>query len=216
MKTVFFTQERGVTSTWNHDTLSLQYKLDNEFELVFVVAYQNILKLTYIDKFLNEMQLRFRDKYKQAIQGKVFNLDFSGFKQDFDSLLRECEDEARLAAQMASRPRKYHESEKSSKTMASIMESKKGFLTNLVGGGTTESLKPGAQPSSKANKKQIKEEEDDEEDSLANSNGNLNNAAALSASDDNEDVNDVEKKMSELMAAKKIGGRPKKFEKPKR
>ncbi|KAI2811661.1 hypothetical protein RDWZM_003603 [Blomia tropicalis] len=46
------------------DTLVLQYCLDNEFELVFVVGYQKMLSLSYIDKFLDDMQLAFRDKYK--------------------------------------------------------------------------------------------------------------------------------------------------------
>ena len=46
------------------DTLLLQYCLDNEFELVFVVGYQKMLSLSYIDKFLDDVQLAFRDKYK--------------------------------------------------------------------------------------------------------------------------------------------------------
>lgn len=46
------------------DTLLLQFYLDNEFELVFVVGYQKMLSLSYIDKFLNDIQLAFRDKYK--------------------------------------------------------------------------------------------------------------------------------------------------------
>lgn len=46
------------------DTLLLEFYLDNEFELVFVVGYQKILSLSYIDKFLTDIQLAFRDKYK--------------------------------------------------------------------------------------------------------------------------------------------------------
>jgi len=46
------------------DTLLMQYCLDNEFELVFVVGYQKMLSLSYIDKFLDDIQLAFRDKYK--------------------------------------------------------------------------------------------------------------------------------------------------------
>jgi hypothetical protein len=38
--------------------LALKYKLDNEFELVFVVAYQKMLPLLYLDKLLDELQLR--------------------------------------------------------------------------------------------------------------------------------------------------------------
>ena len=46
------------------DTLLLQFCLDNEFELVFVVGYQKMLTLSYVDKFLTDIQLAFRDKFK--------------------------------------------------------------------------------------------------------------------------------------------------------
>ena len=95
---------------------------------MFVVAYQNILKLTYIDKFLTEIQLRFRDKYKQAVQTGQFDHDFSGFRVDFDSILSECEQEARLALQAEKKPRSYEQSEKANKTVASMIETKKGGL----------------------------------------------------------------------------------------
>nr|CAD7586983.1 unnamed protein product [Timema genevievae] len=47
-------QERTGNNSYDHDALTLQYKLDNEFELVFVVAYQRILQLSHVDKFLND------------------------------------------------------------------------------------------------------------------------------------------------------------------
>ncbi len=110
----------------------MQYKLDNEFELVFVVAYQNIIKLAYIDKFLNEIQLRFRDKYKQIIQNSQFSHDFSDFQNDFDSILSECETESKLAAQAAQKPKSYKESDKSKRTVSSMMETKKGMFSNFM------------------------------------------------------------------------------------
>ena len=57
-------QERGGLESFTHEALTLKYKLDNEFELVFVVAYQKFLKLSYVDKFLNDIQIEFRNKYK--------------------------------------------------------------------------------------------------------------------------------------------------------
>ena len=121
-----------MTSAWNHNTLSLQYKLDNEFELVFVVAYQNILKLTYIDKFLTEIQQRFRDLYKNQIQKGQLNHDFTGFQQEFDTLLKECEAEARQNLQSAKKPMSYSESAKSSKTVSSMIEKKTGIFSGLL------------------------------------------------------------------------------------
>lgn len=83
-------QERSGNNTFNHNALSLQYKLDNEFELVFVVAYQRILQLSYVDKFLNDVHLEFRDKYKNELQGGRHIMDFD-FKMTFDKVLQNCE-----------------------------------------------------------------------------------------------------------------------------
>ena len=52
-------QERAVKkSYWEHGQLALKYKMDNEFELVFVIAYQKMFTLLYLDKLLDEIQLR--------------------------------------------------------------------------------------------------------------------------------------------------------------
>ncbi|GBP50332.1 Signal recognition particle receptor subunit alpha homolog [Eumeta japonica] len=83
-------QERSGNNTYNHNALTLQYKLDNEFELVFVVAYQRILQLSYIDKFLNDIHLEFRDKYKNELQGHNYIMDYN-FMMNFERVLKECE-----------------------------------------------------------------------------------------------------------------------------
>lgn len=64
----FCFQERTGNNSFDHNSLTLKYKLDNEFELVFVVAYQKILQLSYVDKFLDDVHLEFRDKYKEDLQ----------------------------------------------------------------------------------------------------------------------------------------------------
>ena len=70
-------QERAVKKNyWESGQLALRYKMvrdaieseyeieivvieqDNEFELVFVIAYQKMLSLHYLDKLLDEIQLR--------------------------------------------------------------------------------------------------------------------------------------------------------------
>ena len=80
------------------NNLALQ---DNEFELVFVLGYQKMLALAYLDKvkqssikfgqkslkksfqLLDEIQLRFRDMFLDSLKaGDVFR-DFSGFGADF-------------------------------------------------------------------------------------------------------------------------------------
>ncbi|CAG9583037.1 unnamed protein product [Danaus chrysippus] len=116
-------QERTGNNTFSHNALSLQYKLDNEFELVFVVAYQRILQLSYVDKFLNDIHLEFRDKYKNELQGGQHNMDFD-FKTTFESVLKQCEQWAKTQAQIPKQMRSFEDSQKSKKTVASMIERK--------------------------------------------------------------------------------------------
>lgn len=116
-------QERSGNNTFNHNALSLQYKLDNEFELVFVVAYQRILQLSYVDKFLNDIHLEFRDKYKNELQVGMHSMDFD-FKTTFDKVLKQCESWAKSQAKIPKQMRTFEDSQKSKKTVASMIERK--------------------------------------------------------------------------------------------
>lgn len=116
-------QERSGNTTFNHNSLTLQYKLDNEFELVFVVAYQRILQLSYVDKFLNDVHLEFRDKYKNELQGGQHMGDFD-FKACFDAVLKGCEQWAKSQAKIPKQMRTFEDSQKSKKTVASMIERK--------------------------------------------------------------------------------------------
>ncbi|XP_063385381.1 signal recognition particle receptor subunit alpha homolog [Cydia fagiglandana] len=116
-------QERSGNTTFNHNSLTLQYKLDNEFELVFVVAYQRILQLSYVDKFLNDVHLEFRDKYKNELQVGHHMGDFD-FKACFDAVLRGCEQWAKSQAKIPKQMRTFEDSQKSKKTVASMIERK--------------------------------------------------------------------------------------------
>lgn len=91
-------QERSGNSSFSHGGLSLKYKLDNEFELIFVVGFQKILTLTYVDKFINDVQLRFRDRYKNELEQKgalkLLNNSFE-FENDFKVLLSVAEESSK-------------------------------------------------------------------------------------------------------------------------
>ncbi|KOB69507.1 Signal recognition particle receptor alpha subunit [Operophtera brumata] len=116
-------QERTGNNTHNHNALTLQYKLDNEFELVFVVAYQRILQLSYIDKFLNDVHLEFRDKYKNELTGGSQLMDFD-FMKSFNRILRDAEEWGKLQAKIPKRMKTFEDSLKSKKTVASMIERK--------------------------------------------------------------------------------------------
>ncbi|XP_014289185.1 signal recognition particle receptor subunit alpha homolog [Halyomorpha halys] len=116
-------QERTGNNSFDHNSLTLKYKLDNEFELVFVVAYQKILQLSYVDKFLDDIHLEFRDKYKDDLQNNQYFIDFS-FNNNFKEILRACEEWGKTQALIPKHMRSFEESLKSKKTVASMIERK--------------------------------------------------------------------------------------------
>ncbi|KAE8295514.1 Signal recognition particle receptor subunit alpha [Larimichthys crocea] len=143
-------QERSGNNSFTHESLSLKYKLDNEFELIFVVGFQKILTLTYVDKFIDDVQLCFRDRYKNELEQKgalkLLNNNFE-FGDDFQVLLREAEDTSR--ARSPAPMRTFKESEKSQKTVKSMIETKGGEKVKEQGGKKNKNTKkeaPAAEP----------------------------------------------------------------------
>ncbi|XP_020292305.1 signal recognition particle receptor subunit alpha homolog [Pseudomyrmex gracilis] len=116
-------QERTGTQSFEHDSLRLQYKLDNEFELVFVVAYQKILQLSYVDKFLNDIHLEFRDRFKNELERSNWFTHFE-FEPVYRVLLEKAEQWSRIQAKIPKQMRTFDESQKSKKTVASMIEKK--------------------------------------------------------------------------------------------
>uniref|UniRef100_A0A3B4ZGF9 SRP receptor subunit alpha n=1 Tax=Stegastes partitus TaxID=144197 RepID=A0A3B4ZGF9_9TELE len=135
-------QERSGNNSFTHEKLSLKYKLDNEFELIFVVGFQKILTLTYVDKFIDDVQLHFRDRYKNELEQKgalkLLNNSFE-FEDDFKVLLRDAEESSKVRspAQM----RSFKESEKSQKTVKSMIETKGGDKGKEQGGKKSKNTK---------------------------------------------------------------------------
>lgn len=103
--------------------MTLKYKLDNEFELVYVVAYQKILQLSYVDKFLNDIQLEFRDAYKNELQLQQFGGEFD-IAEMFSNVLKASEEWGRIQALAPKAMKSFEESQKSKKTVASMIERK--------------------------------------------------------------------------------------------
>ncbi|XP_059187012.1 signal recognition particle receptor subunit alpha [Centropristis striata] len=143
-------QERSGNNSYTHEALSLKYKLDNEFELIFVVGFQKILTLTYVDKFIDDVQLHFRDRYKNELEQKgalkLIKNNFD-FEDDFNILLREAEENSR--ARNPAPMRSFKESEKSQKTVKSMIETKGGEKVKEQGGKKNKNAKkeaPAAEP----------------------------------------------------------------------
>lgn len=143
-------QERSGNNSFTHEALSLKYKLDNEFELIFVVGFQKILTLTYVDKFIDDVQLHFRDRYKNELEQKgalkMLTNNFE-FDDDFQILLREAEESSKVRSPALMRT--FKESGKSQKTVKSMIEVKGGDKGKEQGGKKNKSTKkeaPAAEP----------------------------------------------------------------------
>lgn len=93
--------------------------------MIFVVAYQKILQLAYIDKFLSDVHLEFRDKYKNELNGGVARsfVNYT-FSDEYNNILSESEQWAKLQATMPKKMRSFTDSMKSKKTVASMIERK--------------------------------------------------------------------------------------------
>ncbi|XP_038817072.1 signal recognition particle receptor subunit alpha-like isoform X1 [Salvelinus namaycush] len=143
-------QERSGNNSYTHDALSLKYKLDNEFELVFVVGFQKILTLSYVDKFIDDVQLHFRDRYKNELEQKGARTLLSScfaFEDDFKMLL--CEAEESSKARGPTSMRSFNASLKSQKTVKSMIETKGGDKGKEQGGKKNKNAKkeaPAAEP----------------------------------------------------------------------
>ncbi|NXO21144.1 SRPRA protein, partial [Cisticola juncidis] len=118
-------QERGGNNSFTHEALTLKYKLDNQFELVFVVGFQKILTLTYVDKLIDDVHKEFRDKYRNEFQQKgalgLLNGTFD-FKDDFMRLLREAEESSKVRAPTVMKT--FEQSLKSQKTVKCMIETR--------------------------------------------------------------------------------------------
>jgi len=140
-KTVFLQEKSDRKNVFESGSLALRYKLDNEFELVFVVGYQKMLPLTYLDKLLDEIQLRFRDKYAQDLkESDLFgNSTFSDFDREFKTTLDLVEKKSK-EIQASKQMKTFEMSEKSTKTVASMIIDKNSNTTTSTKKSTTQPI----------------------------------------------------------------------------
>jgi len=124
IKTVLLQEKTNKKAIYETGSLALKYKLDNEFELVFVVGYQKMLPLLYLDKLLDEIQLRFREMFKAGLKEKNYfgTENFGSFTHKFEQTLKSVENKSKEAQEAKkSVMRTYVESDKSQRTIASMI-----------------------------------------------------------------------------------------------
>lgn len=141
---------------FSFDNITLKYHLENEFDLVFVVGYQKILSLSYIDKFLDDVQLAFRDKFNdfdlrkllqneghsrkdQESKKPFLSFNLVNFYSEYKSIYSKCckMQQNVLQHQM----RSFQQSSKSKKTVASmIVQPAKNNLMHSINESKVESV----------------------------------------------------------------------------
>uniref|UniRef100_A0A8C6SS19 SRP receptor subunit alpha n=1 Tax=Neogobius melanostomus TaxID=47308 RepID=A0A8C6SS19_9GOBI len=113
--------------------------------VILQVGFQKILTLTYVDKFLDEVQLHFRDRYKNDLEQKgalkLLNNNFD-FEDDFSMLLKDAEGSSKAKGRGRDM-RTFEESDKSQKTVKSMIEIKGGDKAKESGGKKNKSTKKG-------------------------------------------------------------------------
>ncbi|ORX50731.1 SRP54-domain-containing protein [Piromyces finnis] len=82
--------ERGDSTNYIKNEYELKWKFSNETNLIFVVAYQKIIQLTYADELLNATQKAFLKKYSEEIQNPLDIENFE-FDEEFTNLLTKIE-----------------------------------------------------------------------------------------------------------------------------
>lgn len=100
----------------NHKNLTIQLKLDNEFELVFAVVVQKMLQLSYLDKLIDAIHLEFRDKYKNELRDGTLWLNGCNFDTDFSGILSKIESEHRVQKAAPRAMKQFTQSKKFEKT----------------------------------------------------------------------------------------------------
>merc|ERR1712179_262894 len=131
IKTVLLQEKSGNrTSQFESGSLSLKYRLDNEFELVFIAAFQKMLPLLYLDKLLDEIQKLFRDKFASALQeNNWFSNEYTKFSTIFDSTLKKVENSAKQSGN-TNIMKPFEQSTKSQKTLGSMIMKPETQKTN--------------------------------------------------------------------------------------
>eukprot|EP01114_Cavostelium_apophysatum_P021575 TRINITY_DN7572_c0_g1_i1.p1 TRINITY_DN7572_c0_g1~~TRINITY_DN7572_c0_g1_i1.p1 ORF type:complete len:607 (+),score=211.21 TRINITY_DN7572_c0_g1_i1:88-1908(+) len=110
-------EERSAENSFNHDLYTLKWTFANEFELIFVVVYQKILSLFYIEELLEVVSAKFTERYApqlKNLKNEIRNQEqFLEFTDVFSKILTALE--TRTAKQKTERlkgPRPFEKTDK--------------------------------------------------------------------------------------------------------
>ncbi|KAI8376136.1 signal recognition particle, alpha subunit, N-terminal-domain-containing protein [Radiomyces spectabilis] len=109
-------EERAGTDYYIKDSYALKWTFANEVDLIFIVAYQKILQLAYIDELLETVKRLFTDTFADALQvDQGIHGDYSSFNPLFNKVLLQVED--KYASNRSRAPRRFEETKKYENTL---------------------------------------------------------------------------------------------------
>ncbi|KAI9247541.1 SRP54-type protein [Sporodiniella umbellata] len=118
-------EERSGTNEYLSNNYALKWAFANEVELVFVVAYQRILTLSYLEELLETVKRVFLSTFQEILNGD-FNGDFTLFGPIFDKLLKQVEEKYTTARQKT--PRKFENTKKFEQSLKGSQAQNTGSL----------------------------------------------------------------------------------------
>ncbi|XP_016923237.2 signal recognition particle receptor subunit alpha homolog [Drosophila suzukii] len=131
---------------FEEDHLAVQFKLDNELDLVYAAIFQKVIKLNYLDGFLADMQAAFKDKFGGIPSSERLGNEYD-FDREYRRVLSAAEEASAKQVKAPKAMRSYNESQKSKKTVASMIQDDKKPVEKRV--NIQESPPPSkSQPSS--------------------------------------------------------------------
>lgn len=195
-------QERGNTTVFKHNNVTIKYKLDNEFELVFLVVYQSAIQLAYADQLLTDVQRKFRDMYKNILSDNkaLFSSSAKTFKQFAEPFQKMYRDAQMTSANKPEKiMRKFEESEKSKKTIASMIERPAERAARILKEKEEQTKSTVRQTDTKpiAIKKEISNKENEEQSPKTDASSPLSPGSPISSEDE-----EMRKKRAEFFKKK--------------
>ncbi|EGG13643.1 signal recognition particle receptor alpha subunit [Cavenderia fasciculata] len=170
-------QERGADTSFNCDSYTLKWTFANDVDLIFIVVYQKILSLIYIDELLQVIKRKFIKLFKDQLvsiknnQSTVTIDVFESFGKTFEAILHKVEAESRQKALSGSTPKRFEETEKGKMTveqrkeqeLKDIQSGKKPKTPKKTTNGANKKKKSTSSSSSDDSDEQEEEEESDDD-----------------------------------------------------
>ncbi|XP_067638485.1 signal recognition particle receptor subunit alpha homolog isoform X2 [Eurosta solidaginis] len=125
IRTIVLEERNTDYKYFENQNLAVQFKLDNELDLVYAVVFQKVIKLNYVEALLEDMQRKFKRMFVEmlvSVQRLCTSYDFS---KEYQLTLSSVEKSANKVNMAPKQMRSFNESTKSKKNVASMYDETK-------------------------------------------------------------------------------------------